>query len=425
MSSSIPPRDASAQPSTVLRDEDALKRAFLNEYSTLSVEAKTALGADGVALAPKVVEGAFVRAWDARAELKTPEQLNEFLKNDVHHAAARALSRRMAAQRFKGAAPHAAAHDASGEINVDESWARIQSAMHGGEHRTGALAAVAEASRHDAAGHIGKVGKKKSILMPVLIAVVVGAAVIMGMMAMTKQAAKGKVAKAVNSADARVVTTTAGRAGNIDLGDGSVAHMAPESKLTIPPDFSPTLRGLRIEGSATFDVAKGLAAPLQLFARNSEILATGGSFTVSDYPNDSLLTIVVGEGSVDLKHGETPITVAAGTGLVVKDDGTTHVASEVERDEAAGWKSGMLVVNDRSLKDALALMKRWYGYEIRVPVPALLERKVTVRASLDSGMQAIKLVEKSSGLEFGFIGDNMVFREKGSAKNEKGSAKKK
>ena len=65
------------------------------------------------------------------------------------------------------------------------------------------------------------------------------------------------------------------------------------------------------------------------------------------------------------------------------------------------------------------MMKRWYGYEIRVPKTALLDRKVTMRASLDSGMQAIRLVAESSGLEFGYAGQNMVYRERGSAPPKK------
>ena len=143
------------------------------------------------------------------------------------------------------------------------------------------------------------------------------------------------------------------------------------------------------------------------------------SFTVSAYPTDSALTIVVGEGSVVVRSGEASHSVPAGAGLVVRDDGASHVASASERDEGAGWKTGTLAVENRSLKDALALMKRWYGYEIRVPTPALLDRKVTMRVSLDSGMQAIRLVEKSSGLEFGYAGQNMVYREKGATKAKK------
>ena len=425
MSTSVPPRDDNAPPSlsalpaTALRDEEALKQAFLHEYSTLSVEARTDLGDAAVALATKVVEGAFVRAWDARAKLKTPEELHQFLVADVHHAAARALSRRAAAHRFGGAAPHESSHATAAEMDPDQSWAHIQHALHGEDHSPGALAAVAAASRHEAAGHIGAVGKSKPVWLALALGAVAIAAIVIGMIALDRMAAKGKVAKAVNSPDARPITTPAGRAGTISLTDGSTAHMAPESKLLIPKDFGAKLRGVKLEGAVTFDVAQGLAAPLEVYARNSVVVATGTSFTVSAYPTDSALTIVVGEGSVVVKSGEVSQTVAAGAGLVVRDDGTSHVASASERDEGAGWKTGTLAVENRSLKDALALMKRWYGYEIRVPTPALLDRKVTMRVSLDSGMQAIRLVEKSSGLEFGYAGQNMVYREKGSAKSKK------
>ena len=425
MSTSVPPHDDSASlppsavPSTALGDEDALKRAFLAEYAVLAEEARAGLGDAAVALAPKVVEGAFVRAWDARGKLQTPEALHQFLIDDVHHAAARALSRRAAAHRFGGSAPHESVHATSGEVDPEQSWVHIQHALHGEAHSPGALAAVAAASRHEAAGHIGSVGKSKSVWVALLVGGVAIAAVITGMIALDRMAAKGKLAKAVNSPDARPIATTAGRAGTVNLTDGSTAHMAPESKLMIPKDFSPILRGVKLEGAATFDVAKGPEKPFEVYARNSVIVATGTSFTVSAYPSDSTLTIVVGEGSVQVRHGDVAQAVAAGAGLVMRDDGTSHVASDAERDEGAGWKTGMLAVENRPLKDALALMKRWYGYEIRVPSPALLDRKVTMRASLDSGMQAIRLVEKSSGLEFGYAGQNMVYRERGSAKTKK------
>ena len=425
MSMSVPPRDDNAPlspsvpPSTALGDEDALKRAFLTEYATLSVEARADLGDAAVSLATKVVEGAFVRAWDARAKLKTPEELHQFLVDDVHHAAARALSRRAAAHRFGGSAPHESAHATSGELDPDQSWAHIQHALHGEEHSPGASAALAAASRHEAAGHIGAVGKSKSAWLALTLGGVAIAAIVLGMVAMERIAAKGKLAQAVNSPDARPITTPAGRAGTISLTDGSTAHMAPESKLLIPKDFGAKLRGVKLEGAVTFDVAPGLEKPFEVYARNSVVVAKGTSFTVSAYPSDSVMTIVVGEGSVEVRNGEVSHAVPAGAGLVVRDDGKSHVASTAERDEAAGWKTGTLAVENRPLKDAIALMKRWYGYEIRVPSPALLERKVTMRASLDSGLQAIHLVEKSSGLEFGYAGRNMVYRERGSAQTKK------
>jgi hypothetical protein len=46
-----------------------------------------------------------------------------------------------------------------------------------------------------------------------------------------------------------------------------------------------------------------------------------------------------------------------------------------------------------------------------VPDSALLARKVTLRASLDSSRQAIRGIEQSTGLQFGYRGQNMVFEE--------------
>ena len=420
MSTSVPPRDdnvssaLSAMPVTALGDENALKEAFLTHYPALSKEAKLGLGDDALALVPKVVEGAFVRAWDARAKLKTVDELNAFLIDDVHHAAARALSRRAAAHRFGGTAAHGA-HAVSGEVNPDVSWTHIQHAMHGGEHSSASHAEVAATSRHDAADHIGAVGKSKPILLAVILGAVAITAIVGGMFAMDQAAAKGKVTKALKSQDVRLINTPAGRAGTINLGDGSTAHMAPESQLTIPKDFSGTLRGVGLEGATNFEVAKGLPQQFEVHARNAVVVATGTSFTVSGYPGDPQITVAVGEGSVEVRQGTVIRPVAAGAGLVIHDDGTMRVATAEEREEASGWMTGTLALENRSLKYALAQMKRWYGYEIRVPQDSLLLRKVTIRASLDSGMQAIRLVEQSSGLEFGYAGQNMVFRVRGSS----------
>src|SRR5258707_12958636 len=105
------------KPDVPLRDEDALKRFFFAQHASLGEKARAQLGADAFALAPKVVEGAFVRAWDARAQFKTTEELTTFLTQDLHHAAPRALTRPAAAPPFAGPPqPH---HASSAPINPD------------------------------------------------------------------------------------------------------------------------------------------------------------------------------------------------------------------------------------------------------------------------------------------------------------------
>ena len=170
MPTTVPPRDGgSLQSGTsqpiVLTDETALHQAFLAEYDTLVADARTALGADATELAPKVVEGAFVRAWGARDRFHAAAELHSFLEDDMHHAAARALSRRAAAHRLGGAGARPS-HEAIA-TNADESWTHVQHALHGEPHSPEVLAEAAAISRHEAAEHIAGISKERPWWIPV------------------------------------------------------------------------------------------------------------------------------------------------------------------------------------------------------------------------------------------------------------------
>src|ERR1043165_1665589 len=118
-------RTASSSPltSTVLTDESALKRTFDTEYAAALASARSQLG-DAPMLAPRVVETAFVNAWNQRAALKSQDDLKRLLDDDIRHGSARALSRRSAASRLAGgkhaSGQHATASDAPADV-----WAAV------------------------------------------------------------------------------------------------------------------------------------------------------------------------------------------------------------------------------------------------------------------------------------------------------------
>jgi transmembrane sensor len=413
MSTSVPPRDpgppVSVPPRSALADEEALRRVFLAEHSTLAAKARADLGADAAGLSQKVVEGAFVRAWDARSQIQTPEQLRKFLVDDVHHAAARALSRRAAAHRLGGPDPKHADHHASDVLDPEQSWAHIQHALHGETHSPKALAESAAAARHEAAEHIAIATKEGSLWKAIAVAAVLIAVLIGGAAWMDRIGADAKAATAVSASDARVVTANPGQLGNLLLDDGTRVRIAPESKLSIAKAYGDKLRAVKIEGAANFDVATGQPRPFVVRAGNAMVEAKGTRFTVRAYPADSTVTVVVNDGSVEVRQGKAVQTVPAGQSLFITGN-TLRPASTDERDAADAWRDGTLAVTNRPLREVLPQLRRWYGLDIHAEQPALLERPVSFRASLDSSRQAIRGVEQSTGLEFGYMGPNMVFR---------------
>jgi len=419
--STVSPRDGSAPIAPPLRtplaDENALHDAFLAEYPALSAEARAELGVEAATLSPKVVEGAFVRAWDARTKFQTPAQLHQFLVDDVHHAAARALSRRAAAARFAGHDAHPPKHapHTADEVNMEQSWAHVLHALHGEAHSPQALAEAAAASRHEAAEHIAVIDKSVPVWKIVAVAVLVVGGLAAAVAGMNRLGADAKIATAVNAGDVRVVTSLPAQVGVVTLDDGSTVRLAPESKLSIPTGFGPGLRAVKLEGAGTFSVAPGQSQNFQVHGRDAVVVAKGTKFTVRAYENDPATTIVVQEGAVDVRHGDTTTPLAAGSSMLLERGKAARMATPAEADEAAGWDKGMLVVSNRQLRDVLPQLRRWYGLTVSVPQVGLLDRPVTMRASLDSSRQAIHGIEESTGLEFGYIGPNMVFRERAKA----------
>ena len=412
MSTTFDARDGNApdggSPAIALADEETLRRFFLEEYPALTEEARADLGPDARALVSKVVEGAFVRAWDARARFRTPAEVHDFLVEDVHHAAARALSRRAGAHRLAGSAK-ADAHAVRDETS-DEAWQHIMKALHGETHSPQALADAARHSRHEAAEHIKHTEQGKPLWIVLGIFAVVLAAVLGAAYGMGRVSENERFTRALNAPDVKPIATTFARMGTVTLDDGTKVRLAPETELTVPKLFGPELRVVRLKGIGEFTVAKGIEQPFRVNAGSVAVVATGTAFTVKVDENSKETTVVVSEGSVKVGPPKNMTDVPAG-GAVIAKDSVVRQATAAEKEEADAWRSGMLVVNDRPLGQVLNLMKRWYGLTILVPQPQLMERKASFRASLDSTRQAIRGIEATTGLQFGYVGQNMAFTE--------------
>ena len=126
---------------------------------------------------------------------------------------------------------------------------------------------------------------------------------------------------------------------------------------------------------------------------------------------DSTVTVVVSEGSVKVGRPKKLTDVPAG-GAVVAKDSVVRQATTAEKDEADALALGHARRERQAAQPgAQSMMKRWYGLTILVPQPKLMERKASFRASLDSTRQAIRGIEASTGLQFGYVGQNMAFTE--------------
>jgi ferric-dicitrate binding protein FerR (iron transport regulator) len=136
----------------------------------------------------------------------------------------------------------------------------------------------------------------------------------------------------------------------------------------------------------------------------------GTVLTIRTFPADSSVIVVLKEGSAAVKLGDSTYTVAAGHALYAKGKAARE-ATQPEIEEATSWTDNVLTISNRQLREVLPQFKDWYGWDIKVPDLPLLDRQVTVKAPLDSPLEAVHAIEKSANLSFLREGQMLVFRD--------------
>ncbi|HWH53526.1 MAG TPA: FecR domain-containing protein [Gemmatimonadaceae bacterium] len=422
MSTSVPPRDGgtrtespSALTSTsVLADEQALKRLFDAEFTASLTSARGHLG-EAASLAPKVVEGAFVHVWNERASITTATQLSSMLAEQVMHGSARALSRRASGHRFGalGASGNTGSHAVANAADPARVWAQIETAIHGPDRSASTRAALTAPGvvGHGAAEHMKSATKKRSWVVPIAIGVVALVVSVAGVLYVDRLGEDDAILSTVDAVSIQPLAgSEAGQFATLVLGDGTKAHLAPQTKLFVPDGFPSKIRALRLEGTAMFDVAKGQSLPFRVVAKKIHVIATGTQFVVSAYPSDSGINVQVREGSVTVKSTGAPLTVAAGQAIHF-EKGAARPATDDEQLAAFAWVDGRVGLQHRPLSATVDALSRWYGLDIKIPDLGLVGREASFSAPIDSSLLAISQVEKSANVKFTYEGDTKIFKD--------------
>lgn len=413
--------------SAVLPNPDALHRIFDAEFQNLLAQARQELG-EAISLAPRVAEGAFVRAWDARGRLQTMEQVKQFLRDDVKAAAARALARRASIATTGGGGDQISlrtAEQVAAATAVDPkvSWSHVIAAIHLDPQSAMADKMTAEQFREETAErlqHATRAGISGKTVAAIGAAIVILA--VAGVMWANRMSTELAVANAMSSTNGRVTASGFGQFGNLTLGDGTEVTLAPDSKLFVPTEFGEKIRPVKLDGSAVFNVAKG-DDDFRVYMRNAIVTAKGTRFIVSGRYSDTAVLVKVTEGSVSVKGSVKGASTAvnAGQTMLIDAAGAVREATADEAEEASSWadsSSRKLALIDRPLKEIIPQLQRWYNIEVGVRDLALLEKKATVRASLDSGSVALAEVAKSTGLTLTKDGTRNVLIDPAAAKKK-------
>ncbi len=395
-------------------DEQALEQIYRLEYDGLLVLAVEQLGDDLSNVGARVAQEAMLDAWQSRTRFDDSAGLVAYLHAAVKDQAAIARRKHAALHHRQGA--HATPVKAAEPTpTADESWGQIYAVLHTPVVDHDALIEEArQAKKHHAAAHVQTVGRKGSWIIPTALVVIAVVAIVLGQRWMQSRGADIAVTKALDSNDARTITSQRGQRGTITLGDETRAKLGSDSKLKVPKEFGSTYRTLELTGAAHFDVASGNAMPFTVRVGNMDVVASGTAFTVRAYPEDSSTTVMVSEGSVNVRVRDTrdDHAVAAGEAVRVKADGSLVPLEQSARDVTFAWARDSLVFDNARLDEVVPQLQRWFDMKVGIADPSLYDRRVTTRFSLESSAAALAAVATAAGLTTGFGEDDItLFKE--------------
>lgn len=206
-------------------------------------------------------------------------------------------------------------------------------------------------------------------------------------------------------ASARTFKTQFGERAVFRLIDGTMITLAAGSTLDVPARYDAGRRDVYLRGRAYFDVAHNARSPFRVHSGAIVTRVLGTRFDVRAYPEDSVISVVVAEGSVAVRDD---VVLASGDAARLDIHGRLRVERGVDVARYLAWTDGGLEFDNTPFRDVVPELERWYDLEIRLAVPALGDRPLT--ASLrESAAEVMALLGRSLHLRYDWQGRVVTF----------------
>lgn len=186
----------------------------------------------------------------------------------------------------------------------------------------------------------------------------------------------------------------------VTLADGSHVWVDAVSRITYPISFEGENRIVQASGQVYFSVTKHPDKPFIVKTSREEIKVLGTEFMLNHYKDEATSYVALLEGSVQVTipdHGSERLT--PGNMVEISTHGAVIKPAVIE--EITAWKSGEFVFNDKSLKQVMLELSRWYNIEYQID-PDLMEYRIwgtmSRMESLKTNLENIQQI--STGIRF-------------------------
>lgn len=203
------------------------------------------------------------------------------------------------------------------------------------------------------------------------------------------------------------ITCPPGMRSQVVLPDGSKVWLNSESTIKFRIPFSEDIRKVDLIGEAFFDVTKNAKQPFVVKSANVGVKVYGTRFNYKAYQEDKNIEVILEEGSVGLTVPDEGMykktrLIPGDRAVIAKERYEVDVKNE-KIDKYIAWHTGKLVFENTPMSDVAQMLERWYGVEVIVKNPEIMDYSFTTTFDNESLFEVIELLEISSPIRIKYI----------------------
>jgi ferric-dicitrate binding protein FerR (iron transport regulator) len=157
-----------------------------------------------------------------------------------------------------------------------------------------------------------------------------------------------------------------GKRSSLTLEDGTRVWINAGSRIVYPATFDKDKREIYVDGEIYIDVAKETDRPFLVRTSDMQITVRGTSFNITAYESDETSSIVLINGSVEVKSKDHEKTYRLKPDdMLVKQNDRINI-KQVKAQAFISWVNGMYVCDYERLESILLRLSRYYNVKVTI-----------------------------------------------------------
>lgn len=158
-------------------------------------------------------------------------------------------------------------------------------------------------------------------------------------------------------------STLAGQKLSLTLPDGSKIKLNSKARVSFPESSNDSIRWVQVhEGEVFFDVVKNTEKPFIVRTGDIDTKVLGTSFNVNFQSENKVLDVALVSGKVQVINEDVAYYLLPTERIAIQDDKAYKSNFDIRK--VTGWKDGVLVIEDKTFKETISILEKWYGVSI-------------------------------------------------------------